>query len=209
MAQRIIVKNVILSYPHLDKPVASGEGGDAKFSAAFVFGPGQEAQVKSIKEAALGVLVEKFGKPKATEMVKNSSVGIAGGRGHAVRTDVAKYEDLGGIAFINARSADKPGLVSLIPDSKGKPSLADVSTFYAGSIVNASVTPYYYDRNGNRGVTWALNNLQWVGDGEKRLDSRMGAQDEFSSDPNAVASLDALTDDSEDAGEDDLSDLLG
>jgi hypothetical protein len=225
MAQRIILKNVILSYPHFDKPVASEEGGKPKFSAAFILTKDSFAVIdgkatkpgdlKPLKAVALATLIDKLGKEKASKLVKEQAVSLSGGKNSSLRTDVAKYENIGAIAYINARSTDRPGLVNMIPDSNGRPMVIDHTPFYAGAIVNASVTSYYYDVSGNKGAAWALNNVQFVRDGAVRLDNRVSAENEFEADPNAVAQLEDLTSealaedaDTEDVEEEDLSALL-
>jgi hypothetical protein len=201
---RIIIRNAVLSYPKLDKPDEKG-----KFGAVLVLTAGQEDQITMVKKAALDVLVGKFGKDEATKMIKKGRVVLAGNKHSTIRVDVDKYEELGAIGFVNARATDKPGLVSTVPDKNGKPSVIDAAPFYAGCIVNASVTLYFKEVDGNAGVWSALNNVQFVRDGEKRLDSRVDAASEFEADPNAVATLDSLVESDEAAEEEDsLDDLL-
>jgi len=52
---------------------------------------------------------------------------------------------------------------------------------YPGAGVRASVSAFAYDSNGNKGVSFALNNMQKVSEGE-RLDGRAAADDEFTAD---------------------------
>lgn len=215
---RIILKDVVLSYPKLFKADDKG-----KFGAAFVFRKGQEKQVKEIQKAALAVLVDKFGKEEATKMVKAGRVPIAGGKGATVRTDAGKYEDIGGIAYLNARTGagekNRPSVLASYADpsgrknSAGKPvpaQITDERQIWAGQIVNASVTLYYKKHPENEGVWAALNGVQHVSDGDIRLDNRIDAADEFDVDPDAVATLDSLVDDDAESEDgDDLSELLG
>jgi hypothetical protein len=98
-------------------------------------------------------------------------------------------------------------VVSIYPDPvTGKPSqITDPDKVYPGVIVQATIEAYGYDRDGNRGVTFGLGNIQVRRDGD-RLDSAKAASDEFEADATAVADLSDL----EVAPEaDDLSDLIG
>lgn len=195
---RILTPEAALSYPHLFEADEKG-----KFSVALVFPAGTD--LKPLKQAALNVVVEKFGKTKAAEMLKKGVFRLEGGPHHSIRTDVeAKGYPEGTVGFINARGNQRPGIVGVFPDTS-KPKndrgqhpplpITDPTEVYAGVIARASVTPYWYDVDGNRGVAWGLNNIQILRDGD-RLDGRVKAEDEFDADMDAVASLEDLTDES-------------
>jgi hypothetical protein len=47
--------------------------------------------------------------------------------------------------------------------------------------VRASLRAFAYDTNGNKGVSFGLNNIQKLGEGQ-RLDGRKAATDEFDAD---------------------------
>lgn len=193
MSNRVITAEAILSYPHIWAPQQPPSGGDPKYGAAFLFT--DQEDLKPLQKAAFGVVVEKFGAEKAKEMLKTGRFRLVGGPYHSIRTDVeAKGYPEEVVGFINANSNSQPGVVSIYPDEEGRPSvITDESKVYPGVIVKASVTPYWYDVEGNRGVTWGLNNIQVIRDGE-RLDGRVPAQDEFEADEAAVADLSDLTD---------------
>jgi hypothetical protein len=58
--------------------------------------------------------------------------------------------------------------------------------------VRAQLRAFSYDSNGNKGVSFALNNIQKLGDGE-RLDNRQAATDAFEADLSAApADISAL-----------------
>jgi hypothetical protein len=70
------------------------------------------------------------------------------------------------------------------PDGK-KPAQVeekDIKTvFFAGAKVNVDITAFAYEKKTNKGVGFALNNVQKWADGE-RLDGRTPAQDAFDAD---------------------------
>ena len=63
--------------------------------------------------------------------------------------------------FINANSKQAPQVV----DKNVQPIL-DQSELYSGCYINASVTFYAYNSNGNKGIAAGLGNIQKVRDGE-------------------------------------------
>lgn len=187
MATRIITPVVILSYPHLDKPAKNVEGntGPEKYSAALVFT--SEADLASAKAAA-----EEAFAAAVPDPAKRASLRKGVNFKPGIRTDVeGKYDSVGGVAFINARSDAKPGAVYAFPDPNSPtgapmrvPEDKYAEVFYAGAKVRASVTAFYFSKAGNSGIGWALNNIQKVGDGD-RLDSRKAAHDEFTATDDA------------------------
>ena len=200
---RMKTPEAILSYPNLFQPRAASEGADPKYSCTLIFTEGTD--ISELKKAAIAKLKEKWG-DKTAAMLK------AGSLNTPFRTDTeAKGYPAG--TFINVRSNDKPGVVTLVPGSDGKPSvLTDESKIYAGAIVRATIDPYWYDKSGNKGVTFGLGNVQLIRDGD-RLDGRASAEDEFDADPDSVADLSDLDTGEAPAevteDEDQLADLLG
>lgn len=180
-APRVITPEAILSYPNLFTARADQKG-TFKFSCALVFPEG--TSLTGLKAAAIGVLVEKFGKAKAADMVKTKAVKLP------FRDDAEAKGYPAGSIFINVRANQQPGIVSRIPDPKsGRPMpITDPDEVYAGCRVRASITAFWYDTEGNKGVSFGLNNIQKIGDGE-RLDGRRPAEDEFDADAEAAADL--------------------
>jgi hypothetical protein len=197
MSIRVISPECILSFPDLFEADEKG-----KFGAALVFPAGTD--LTELKKAVLAVAQEKFG-DKAAAMIQKGQLRFMGGPHHTFRTDGEdKYGE--GAIYINARSNTRPGIVSIYPDAQGRPSMiTDESQIYPGCVCKVSLSPFYYDIDGNKGITWGLNNIQKIRDGD-RLDSRVSAADEFSADPNAMADLASLT--AGDADGDDIMSLL-
>jgi hypothetical protein len=171
-----------LSYPHIHEPQPPQPGSTAKpkYSAVFVFPAGTD--LSALKAAALAAATEKWGAKGAARVT-------VGGKGSTFRSDVeGKYPE--GSIYISARSEQKPGAVYRWagPDGK-KPAtienekLKDV--LYPGAQVRGQLRAFAYDKAGNIGVSFALNNIQKMGEGE-RLDNRQDAADAFDADLSAV-----------------------
>lgn len=82
------------------------------------------------------------------------------------------YEDK---IFASATSLQRPGLV----DDQVQP-IIDQSEFYAGCYARATVVAFAYDTAGNRGVSFGLQNIQKIDDGEP-FSGRAKPEDDFTS----------------------------
>lgn len=99
-----------------------------------------------------------------------------------------------GKIVIRASSVQKPGIV----DAQVKP-IIDTQEIYSGIRVIATLNPFWYDTDGNRGVSFGLNNIQKIGDGPKLFEGGgfSRAEDDFKpigdgAISGAAANVDAL-----------------
>lgn len=200
----------ILSYPWLGDPQppfvdANGKSnGKPMHSAALVFVPEIMARYPQygtsfapLKAAIEASAKETFG-DKLPSLLRNPNFK------QGFRTD---GEDKGYPAdsiYINARNERRPGLVYLWADTDGKPAMvipqlatigytitdADLdkikAVFYPGALVRASVRAFSFNHPVNKGVSFALNNLQLIDGTAPRMDSQKAAKDDFSADASAA-----------------------
>lgn len=177
---KVITGKAMLSYPHLDvaQPPRNGVG-KPKFSATLVFLPGSDL---SELHAAVEAAAEAKYPGKGAEMLRKRILKSP------FRDDAEAKGYPDGSIFINVRSDRAPGIVYSRPGPDGKPALmpADkiAEEMYAGCFVRASLAAFAYD-NESKGVSFALNNIQKIGDGE-RIDGRVRAENEFEADLNAA-----------------------
>jgi hypothetical protein len=179
---KVVTPKAMLSYPHLDKPQPKRKATDkSKFSAAFVFAPGTD--LSGMEAAAIAAAEERWGS-KAKDMLKKGSLRSP------FRKDAESkgYEE--GSTFINARSDYKPGLVYLHAEpGTEKPALVPEDkvreVFYPGAIVRAQLSAFAYDTDGNRGVSFGLNHVQKIAEGE-RIDGRQDPDEVFDADLSVV-----------------------
>ena len=81
--------------------------------------------------------------------------------------------DQDGWTFANFATTTQPGIV----DRKARPILKE-SEVYSGMRARVTYAPWAYDKEGNKGVTLLLNNVQKIAEGE-RLSGRPDAEDDF------------------------------
>ena len=204
----MITPDAVLSWPDLFVAKAQNEGEKPKFSATLVFLPGTD--LKDMKVAALDALMETF---KLTK--KEALAGVADGSlKWPFLDDAAKIEKKGypeGSTAVNVKTYKRPGIVSIFPDpNTGKPMpINDPEEASYGAVVMVSVNPFAFDKKGNKGVSFWMNNLQVRGRSDVLGGGGKAAADEFDADPSAVADLadiEAPTEDVE--GGTDLDSLL-
>jgi Enterobacter phage Enc34, ssDNA-binding protein len=184
MAGRLITPEALLSYPALfaAKPTPSGE---LKYSCALVFPEGVD--LSELKKAALAALQARWG-VKTREMLQRKELKWPFRDG--AEKDGPGYGP--GKTFINVTSRQRPGIVDRHAGPDGRPrQITDPAEIYPGCFVRASLRPFTYDVNGSKGVSFGLQNVQKLRDGE-RIDGRMRPEDEFEAIEGGGADLDDL-----------------
>jgi hypothetical protein len=183
-AETIVTPKFRASYVYVFRPQKAMEAGkDPKYSITMLFDKG--ADLVKLKTAANAAVVEKWGADK-TRWPKNLR--------SPFRDQGEKNTEgyVAGNVFITATSKQRPGLIN----SQMQDILED-KDFYSGCYARASVRVFAYDTNGNRGVSFGLQNVQKLADGEP-LGGRtkpeqdfepVGDQEGGAGDPNAVFEL--------------------
>ena len=155
----IMTPRARLSYPALFKARAMEAGQDPKFSCSLIFDKAAQATslFAAMKAQAAAAVSEKWGN-KIPSGLRNPF------RDGNERDD-PNYADS---IFINASSKQQPQVVagSIDPVTGKLRIIDDPNEVYAGCFVIAAVRAYAYDAKGNRGVSFGLQALQKVGDGE-------------------------------------------
>jgi hypothetical protein len=195
MSKKLISPLVRLSYPHLAKPQPGKNGGNPKYSAVGVIEA--ETLADATEKARLDAIkAEMVEVGRAKWPGKFDSFVKSDGFKKGLRTDTAdKYPD--GSMFFSARATNQPGLVYGYADpTTKKPAIVPVEliqkVFYPGAYVRMLVSVFGFETDGNRGLSFGLEGIQFVKDGE-RMDGRVAAEDAFEVDLNAApASLDDL-----------------
>jgi hypothetical protein len=178
-----------LSFPSIFAPSgAKGETDEKKFkySANIVWPPksdpkeaaAQAAGIKALNDAAKEVAREKW---------QDKGEGIYAKQKHQQFKTIDDEEDAKKIGFpigsiylgCKANLDAQPGVVGRYAGKDGKPvQITDPKELYAGCQVRFSVRPYAYDNTFGKGVSFGLNNVQKMGEGERK-DGRRNAADEF------------------------------
>ena len=163
-SREIVTPPMRLSFPALFEPKPTVRGGDVmKYQASFLLP--EDLDLKPFYDCVKAAMVERFGKvikmPARNNPIKPCS-----------EKDIDGYVD--GWHYINAKSGYAPGVVD-----QRRQEIIDPEMIYAGCWVRAHLTAYAWDHpTGGKGVSFSLNSVQLVKDGE-RLDGRRSAAEVF------------------------------
>lgn len=167
-AAKVITCPCVISYPNLFKPRSVKPGDPQRYGCSLIFNVATDrACLDRIRGAVWFVGGERW--RDFEQMVQQRRVRLPWRRGE--ERDQKGYG--AGKIFLNCNSESPPGVV----DRQVQPIL-NASEVYAGCQVIASINAFAYDRNGNKGVSFGLNNIQKVGEGE-RLDNRSTPSQDF------------------------------
>jgi hypothetical protein len=172
MVPSVITPKFRVMYPNVFRPRENTKEDGTKvmeYSLHIVFPKGTD--LSAITKAITDAAIEKWGADKS-KWPKNLRNPV---RKNEEREKDGKlpdgYEEGG--HFMNVRSKQKPGLVDA-----NRQAIIDETAFYAGCWARAQINPYTYEAKGNKGVSFGLQNVQKMADGEP-LSGRMRAEDAF------------------------------
>jgi hypothetical protein len=152
-----------VSFPAIFKPKAF-DNQEAKYSLVMLFD--KKEDLKSLKKAALMAAEEKWGPDKA-KWPKPLRMPFRDGD---TRSEMQGYP---GTIFVSASSKTQPGLV----DQRLQRILSE-QDFYAGCYARAEIIAFAYDTKGNKGISFSLQNVQKLRDGDS-FSGRKKAEDVF------------------------------
>lgn len=156
-----------VSFPFVFQPQkAKEEGKDPKYSVAMLFEKG--ADLSALKTAAKEAAANKWG-PDPAKWPKNLRNPFRDQGDREKKLD--GYVD--GAIVITATSKQRPGLV----DENVQP-IIEERQFYPGCYARATVRAFAYDTAGNKGVSFGLQNIQKVADGQP-LGGRSRPENDF------------------------------
>ena len=163
---KVVTGKVRFSYAHVFQPQATEEGKQPKYSVSLIIPKSDKETIEKINKA-----VEQAKQDNAAVWGGTVPKGLKGGLrdGDEEKDDPAYANSY----FINANSAQKPGVV----DADMNP-IIDPTEFYSGCYGRASISFFAYNSNGSKGIGCGLNNLQKLEDGE-RLGGGSSAADDF------------------------------
>ena len=154
--ENVITSKFRVSFPYVFRPSKPMQAGaDPKYTITMLFKKGED--LSKLKAAAQEAVVEKWGADKL-KWPKNMRNPFR----DQGEKEFEGYE--AGAIFVTATSKQRPGLV----DSKLQDIIED-KDFYPGCYARASVRAFAYDQAGNRGVSFGLQNVQKLADGDPLL----------------------------------------
>lgn len=176
-SEKILLENVRLSFPDLDRPKAFKEGQEPKFGAAFLLDPSNPAHAKTIEK------IKTEGARIAKETFDGTipkSIELNFGKGD----DLDKvYEGYASMFYVKAKSAARVPVVGRTKNADGKFGIlgaGDKEWPYAGCYVNATVTLWCQNSHGRKAINGNLIAVQFVKPGDAFSGNKTATpEDEF------------------------------
>lgn len=167
---KVVTGVVRLSYAHLFEPFSQNPGeSDPKFSTVILIPKTDKATVRKIKDAIEAA--KENGKAKwGGKIPPNVAITLHDGDEEA---DLERNPEYEGHFYMSVSSKQRPGLV----DQAVNPIL-DSTELYSGCYARVSINAFPYLYSGKKGVSFGLNHVQKVRDGEP-LGGRTRAEDDF------------------------------
>ena len=161
----MITPEAILSFPALVTPRPRSEGGEAVYSCSLLFDATAQksAEFAKLKAAAEAAAKERFDGKLPAGLTMPFRDG-----------NEKEYAGYAGKIYISPWSKQKPGIV----DENVEP-LLDLDRLYPGVIVRADIKPFAWSVSGKKGVSFGLNHIQIVREGE-RMDGKSSPSSVFS-----------------------------
>ena len=172
---KVVTGPVRLSYAHLFEPYAQQEDQTPKYSVQLLVPKTDKETIAKIEQTQKNALENgknKFPGGKIPKNWKNTF------RDADEEQDTEEKPELAGMMFMTISSNTKPGIVDkyLRPITKEEGGEDEV---YSGCYARVSMNAAAFSVSGNNGVSFYVNNVMKVEDGE-RLGGKSSANDDFS-----------------------------
>ena len=175
---RVVTGKVRLSYVHLFEAYTSDpEEQEARYSVTILIPKKDKATIAKI-EAAIEAAKEEGKKTKWDGKIPpNFKTTLHDGDEEA---DLERNPEYAGHMFMAMSSKQRPGVVD-----ENLNAILDSTAVYSGCYGRVSINAFPFNAKGNKGVSFGLNNVQFLEDGEP-LGGRTRAEDDFADDGDGL-----------------------
>jgi len=173
---QVVTGEVRLSYVRLLEPYASNldKPDDKKYSVCLLIPKADKVTIKKIKAAQQAALTA--GKAKFNGKIPTNWTNTLRDGDDDDNIDTREHPEYSDHLFINVSATRKPGIV----DRQRNP-IDDPNRVYSGVYARVSMNAFAFNTQGNKGVSFGLNNVQIIRDGD-RLDGSTSAESDFDDD---------------------------
>jgi hypothetical protein len=160
-AKQVVTPKARLNFAHLFTPRQRLNQGELVYQCVLVFDD-PRTDLTALRNAAAAAAKEKWG----ADWIKWSKLSNFKKPLRRCEEKDDRESFPAGCWFMTTWSKNQPGMV----DQANRPILSE-KQLYSGCYVYADVNAFAFDQQGSKGVSFGLNNIQKVADGE-RLDGR-------------------------------------
>lgn len=176
-ATRVVTGKVRLSYVHLFEAYSNKPDQEARYSVTILIPKSDKVTLGKIKAAQAQAAEDGKTKAFGGTVPKNLKTTLHDGDEEA---DLDRNPEYAGHMYMAMSSKTRPGVV----DQDLNPVL-DSTQVYSGCFARVSINAFAYNTSGNRGISFGLNNVQFLEDGEP-LGGRTRAEDDFADDSDLL-----------------------
>lgn len=173
---KVVTGKVRLSYVHLHTPVSQFEGQDPRYSCVILVPKSDKETIRKIKAAQKAALEQGKASKWNGSIPKNWSNSFRDGDAEEEEDARENNPEYAGHYFMSIGNKMKPGIVDL-----DREKILDPTEVYSGCYARVSMNAFPYNVSGNKGVSFGLNHVQKVADGDP-LGNITRAEDDFDDD---------------------------
>lgn len=173
---KVVTGTVRLSYANLIEARASFENQPPKFSTALLIPKDDKATLDKLRRAQKAALENGKSSTFKGSIPKNWSDTLRDGD---EEMDTEENPEYAGHYFLNvsAQESRPPVLVNRRREKLSKDEAAEL--FYSGAYVRASLNAFPFNVSGNKGVSFGINAVQFVKDGDSLGGGKVNVESEF------------------------------
>jgi len=171
---KVITGECRLSYAHVFEKHANSDDQEPKYSVVLLIPKSDRATLKKIRDAQQAALEKgkttKFGgriPPKWVDTLHDGDE----------EKDTEEAPEYAGHMYMTVSAQQAPGIID-----RDRQPILDSREVYSGCYARASINAYPFNTSGNKGVSFGLNNLQKLRDGEVLGGAAAKAEDDFADD---------------------------
>lgn len=167
---RVVTGKVRLSYVHLFEPYTSDPDKEARYSVTILIPKRDKATMDKIRAAEAHAKEDGKASKFGGKVPGNLASIIHDGDEEA---DLDRNPEYAGHFYMAMSSKSRPGVVD-----ENLNAVLDPTQVYSGCFARVSINAFPYNSNGKKGISFGLNNVQFLEDGEP-LGGRTRAEDDF------------------------------
>lgn len=170
-ATKVVTGIVRLSFVHVFEPWAAKAEDEKKFSVMLLIPKTDKTTLAKIKAAQQAALENGKGKTFGGSIPKVWKDTLRDGD---EEKDTDEYPEFAGHMFMSVNAKNRPGVVDGSLNA-----ILDPTELYSGCYARVDIGAFPFNTSGNKGVSFGLNNIMKVRDGEALGGVRSKAEDVF------------------------------
>lgn len=167
---KVVTGKVRLSYVHVFEPHSNDPDQQAKYSCVLLIPKTDTVTIQRLRDAQQAALLAGKEKTFKGSIPKAWKDTIHDGDEDA---DLERNPEYEGHVYLSVSSKQKPGIVD-----RAKQPIEDTTEVYSGCYARVSLNAFAFNTSGNKGVSFGLNHVQKLADGDF-LGGRTRAEDDF------------------------------